>query len=104
MAESNITALGLILGMRKPIEIPPNLQEFLSRDDQGIEGLEFMLKDSKLSRRIPPNVRAEYETLYCVLSQELDENLKEVEQAIQAARSNPQKIIHQLIQKSYEVD
>ena len=104
MAESNITALGLILGMRKPIEIPEALRDFLSLDDQGMDGLEFMLKSEKHCKRIPPEVRLEYETLYCILSQELEENLKEVEQAIQSVRSNPQQIIHQLIQKSYEAE
>lgn len=104
MAKNNITALGFVLGMKKPVELPINLRDFLSLDDQGIEGLEFMLKDEKLSRRIPSDVRLEYERLYFLLSSELDETLDEVEQAIKYARSNPKEIIHQLIQNSYEYE
>ena len=104
MSKSNITALGFVLGMKKPVELPTTLRDFLSLDDQGIEGLEFMLKDAKLSRRIPSDVRLEYEKLYFLLSSELDETLDEVEQAIKEARSNPKEIIHQLIQNSYEYE
>ena len=41
---------GLILGMSVDSTLPEELKEFLSRDDQGIEGLDLMLKDSNSAK------------------------------------------------------
>ena len=102
MNEKNIALAGILLGLNT-VNIPNNLRKFLTSDGMdGMKDLEFMLKDSKLSRRIPQNVRYEYETVYASLSIELDERLNDLEKAIKEMRSNPREIIHDAIQKSLE--
>lgn len=54
--------LGLLISVSKTkCKISPELMEFLSIDDQGIDGIEFMLKNENLAKRIPENIRQEYE-------------------------------------------
>ena len=57
--------VGIVLGINPAsLEIPKELRDFLELDDQGINGLDFMLSDAKLSRRIPTTVRVQYEQMY----------------------------------------
>lgn len=72
-----LESLGLVCNIRADA-LPENLREFLSIDDQGIEGLEFMLSDSKLYKRIPPDVRITYEVLFGNLSLQLDNEIGKI--------------------------
>ena len=94
--------LGLMVGIRNDIEIPPVLMDFLSNDDQGMEGLEFMLKDPKLCNRIPRNVRYNYEILYHKIESSLADQISETRKALDEFEKNPKKMIHPLIQSLYE--
>ena len=69
---------GIILGMSKETEIPKELQKFLKKDDQGIEGLLFMIKNHKLSKRIPSDVRTQYEETRAEFINTLEGSLKEI--------------------------
>ena len=69
------TAFSLLCDIRKDFKLSDEFLEFLSRDDQGIDGLDFMIKDSKLCRRIPSNVRIEYEIILANTSEDLDKEL-----------------------------
>lgn len=103
MNQKNIAIAGFVLGMNKPIEIPERLREFLTTDGMdGINDLDFMISNPKLCRRIPTDVRAQYEVLYCQLSEEIDEICNNLEQQIADMRSKPKEYIHVLIQQSLE--
>ena len=98
----NIALTGIVLGSI-PVEIPTELRNFLTNDGMdGIKDLDFMLRDPKLSRRIPKDVRYQYETIYAAISIDLDNNLDDLEQAIKEIRSNPKEVIHDFIQQSLE--
>lgn len=92
---------GLILGMSVDSTLPEELKEFLSRDDQGIEGLDLMLKDSKLCQRIPSEVRVQYEILYSNLSSSIEEQLTKLQENIDEIMKNPKETIHQILQMMY---
>ena len=95
---------GLMLGIAGNDTLPDDLKEFLSRDEQGIEGLEFMLKDPKLFKRIPNQVRLQYEILYGKLSSSIEKDLANAKKAIDEIISNPTPVIHQMIQMMYEAE
>lgn len=84
------------------IEIPDELRNFLAKDGQGIEGFDFMLRNSKLSKRIPRNVRIQYEILYNSISTQLLDKLSEIKKSILEIESNPKDSVHELIQQLYE--
>ena len=83
-------------------ELSESLKEFLSRDDQGMSGLEFMLNDPKLTKRIPDNVR--YETLYGLISHEIDISTEKVIEYLSDLKKDPKELIHKIIQEIYEED
>lgn len=61
------------------IEISEEFREFLEKDEQGIEGLEFMLKDSSLRKRVPDEVITEYERVRRLIMERLEEIKKTIE-------------------------
>lgn len=100
-----VDAYSLLCNVRNDFEIPENLREFLSMDDQGIDGLDFMLKDSKLCRRIPSDVRASYEIIYARISEDLENELENAIKALQSLSSDNKarkEIIHKIIQDTYQ--
>ena len=100
-----VDAYSLLCNVKKDFTLPESLREFLSRDDQGIEGLLFMIKDSKLCRRIPSDVRAAYEIILANTSDDLDKALEKAIKSFQELLSNnnaKQEIIHRFIQMEYE--
>lgn len=92
---------GTFIAMEDNFELPEKLKNFLSIDDQGIEGLEFMLKDPKLSKRIPEDVRLEYEIVYAKLSTSIDDNIAKLRAELDKLEKNPQSIIHNAISYAY---
>ena len=99
----NIALAGIVLGLGEPIELPAELQNFLTMDEMnGIEDFDFMLKNEKLCKKIPSDVRAQYEVLYARLSCELEEICNNLEQSIEEMKSNPKVFIHDLIQHSLD--
>ena len=99
------TAFSLLCDIRKDFKLSDEFLEFLSRDDQGIDGLDFMIKDSKLCRRIPSNVRIEYEIILANTSEDLDKALEKAIKSFQELLSNndaKKAIIHRFIQMEYE--
>lgn len=103
MSQKNIALAGLVLGMEKTVELPERLRNFLTMDGMdGINDFNFMLTNSKLCRKIPGDVRTEYEILYAQLSTELDEICYNLEKQLSEIRSNPKEIIHEMIQHSLE--
>ncbi|MFR0823495.1 MAG: hypothetical protein ACLU84_05335 [Clostridia bacterium] len=93
---------GIIVHVKEMSELPEALQEFLSYDDQGISGLDFMLKDANLAKRIPKNVRVEYEALYGTLSYNLQSEIDKLREALAQLEENPKPLIHDIIQHLYE--
>lgn len=93
---------GILLGLSDKLKLPKELYEFLSMDDQGMEGLEFMLSDSKLSRRIPPEVRKEYEIIYALLSNKLYETIENCKEDLDEIEKDPKRVIQSLIQESFK--
>jgi hypothetical protein len=81
----------------KSVEIPNELRDFLKLDDQGIYGLDFMISDSNLAKRIPPDVRIQYEKLYTILRLNLEDSLKELRKSIDEIEKNPKDVIYELI-------
>ncbi len=101
----DVDAYSLLCNVKKDFSLPENLREFLGRDDQGIEGLLFMIKDSKLCRRIPEDVRVEYEIILANTSEDLDKALESAIKNFQALLANDdakKAIIHHFIQAEYE--
>lgn len=96
----SLSHLVINLGISK--KIPDNLQKFLSLDDQGMEGLEFMMKDPKLSLRIPSEVRAEYEIFSYELMSEIEKNLDVLEKQIAETRNNLRPMANTIISKLYD--
>lgn len=99
------TAYSLLCDIRKDFKLSDEFLEFLSKDDQGIDGLDFMIKDSKLCRRIPSDVRAEYEIILANTSEDLDHALESAIKSFQSLLDNnaaKKKIIHKFIQTEYE--
>ena len=95
------TAFSLLCDIRKDFKLSDEFLEFLSRDDQGIDGLDFMIKDSKLCRRIPSDVRAEYEIILANTSEDLDKALESAIKSFQSLLDNDaakKEIIHKFIQ------
>lgn len=84
------------------IKIPKELNDFLSKDDQGIEGLDFMIRDSKLYKRIPKEVTTQYHALYANMHIRLDKAIKELREILDEMESNPKEVIHYVIQEVYE--
>lgn len=94
---------GIILGFNEEdIEIPKELNDFLSKDDQGIEGLDFMIRDSKLYKRIPKEVSIQYHALYANMDIMLDEGIKKLRKILDEMESNSKEVIHYMIQEIYE--
>lgn len=73
----NLSFLGLDLS---GIEISEEFREFLERDEQGIEGLEFMLENPRLSTRVPTEVRIQYECARGIIMERLQELKKTIEE------------------------
>lgn len=93
--------VGIVLGINPAsLEIPKELRDFLELDDQGINGLDFMLSDSKLSRRIPTAVRVQYEQMYAELIAQLDSSIEELKKIIDEIENNPKNVIHSFIDKA----
>jgi len=78
--------------------LPDELREFLQIDDQGIEGFDFMLKNPELSKRIPVNIRYQYELLYGQLMEVIQASLDRTKEEISKVEKNPRESIHELIQ------
>ncbi len=100
-----VDAYSLLCNVKKDFTLPESLREFLSRDDQGIEGLLFMIKDPKLCRRIPSDVRAAYEIILANTSEDLDKALESAIKSFQSLLDNDaakKEIIHKFIQAEYE--
>lgn len=100
----NFLFTGIVLEIIQEQGLSTEFKEFLSLDDQGMEGLEFMLKDPKLCRRIPTQVRAEYEILYGNMAQNLQDRIEEIRKMLDQLEENPKPVIHQAIQKMYEAE
>lgn len=83
-------------------DLPPNLRQFLEMDGQGMDGLEFMLSHYELAKRIPKDVRLEYEALYGALSIQLEEKIAEWRKTLDAIEKNPRDAIHNAIQTTLE--
>lgn len=92
---------GAFMSMRNDYVIPESLKSFLSHDDLGMEGLEFMLKDSKLAKRIPQDVRLEYEILYATINSDIDKQIAKLRKQLDELEKNPKKAIHEIIEHSY---
>lgn len=93
--------VGIVLGINPAsLEIPKELRDFLELDDQGINGLDFMLSDAKLSRRIPTTVRVQYEQMYAELIVQLDSSIEELKKIINEVDKNPKNVIHSFIDKA----
>ena len=92
---------GLMFGICEDIEFPTELRDFLDLDDQGIEGFDFMLTNPDLSKKIPRDVRMQYEILYSTISLELSENIAEMIKLLNEIESNPKETIHELIRSIY---
>ena len=97
----NTNFVGAYLSIQTNHEIPANLREFLSLDDQGMKGLEFMLNNPKLAKRIPADVRLEYEALYAAISVEIDEQIALIRKHLDELESNPKSAIHEIIAHCY---
>ena len=96
---------GIILGISKDyLKIPKELREFLKLDDQGIEGLDFMLRDSKLYKRIPDDVRIQYEILFANLRSELEKNIDLIKEHLEEIKKDPKPVIHDMISAATEED
>ncbi len=102
MENNNFMMSGIFLGLSSTFNLPPELYEFLSRDDQGMEGLEFMLSDPELSKRIPPKVRTEYEMLYASLTRSVSDMITKSKETLDAIEKDPKKVIQTIIQNAYE--
>lgn len=97
--------IGIVLGIdANSLEIPKEFRDFLELDNQGIEGLVFMLSDAKLSSRIPSEVRAQYELLYANLSLQLDNSIEKLKIMIDEIEKNPKDVIHSFIDKALSSD
>lgn len=102
MEKDLLSLEGLMLSVRKDLEIPPVLMNFLSEDDQGMEGLEFMMKDAKLCQRIPREVRYNYEILCHSIENSLTDEISNARKALDELEKNPRPMIHSIIQSIYE--
>lgn len=80
------------------MQIPDEFRKFLEMDDQGMEGFEFMLKDTKLSKRIPPEVRFQYEILRTSLVEKIENAISETYEALEYIRKHPDIIVSQAIE------
>ncbi len=101
----NADAFSLLCNIREDFTLSERFQEFLSRDNQGIEGLDFMIKDSRLCRRIPADVRAEYEIIRAKTLEDLDVAINSAIKHFQKLLNDDDKklsIIHHFIQLEYE--
>lgn len=93
--------VGILMGIKcDSLEIPKELRDFLELDDQGIDGLDFMLTDPNLCSRIPQNVRTQYEQLYGSISLELLSYLKKLKNSISEIEKDPKDIIHNFINQA----
>lgn len=92
---------GVFLGCQSDIELSEEFKNFLALDEQGIEGLEFMLQDPKLTRRIPHSVRMEYEILYGQISQSIEEQISIIREELDKIEKNPKPVIHNIIGDAY---
>lgn len=108
MGNNNITnflGASLLLSIGDNCKLPPELFEFLKKDDQGIEGLEFMLRNPKLNRRIPQDVRIAYEVLYATLKNEIETSINKTIKQLHGLLNDPKSLkddIHYIIQEMYE--
>lgn len=94
---------GITLSLdRRDFKLPQELRNFLSEDDQGIEGLDFMLRDSKLFRRVPTEVSHQYHTLYSDIDIQLEKSIQDLQSALDEIKANPKDVIHIVIQSLYE--
>lgn len=91
----------LVECINKDLEIPPELKNFLDIDDQGIEGLDFMLKNPNLVKKIRPIVREQYEFLYGTLNIELSKQIAEMIEMLKEVESRPKDVIHTILNNVY---
>ena len=95
---------GIILGINADtLEIPNEFREFLKKDDQGMDGFQFMLKDYKLAKRIPSEVRLQYESLRSLLLEVIEESVAEMRKSLDEIEKNPDdEVINEFIQKAID--
>lgn len=100
MSEIN-TLVNIMLGINKEkIFIPNELRDFLSKDDQGIDGFIFMLKNPKLSKRIPGDVRAQYEVLRASILTTLLESIEKTREILDNVEKTPDEVINKFINQA----
>lgn len=68
------------------------------------EGLDFMLRDSKLYKRIPDDVRIQYEILFANLRSELEKNIDLIKEHLEEIKKDPKPVIHDMISAATEED
>ena len=91
----------IIIGIHKDkIVIPNELRDFLKKDDQGIDGFIFMLKNPKLSKRIPTDVRAQYEVLRASIIENLETSIRETKKVLDKIQKEPDEAINKIIQQA----
>lgn len=91
----------IIIGINKDkIVIPNELRDFLKKDDQGIDGFIFMLKNPKLSKRIPTDVRAQYEVLRASIIENLETSIRETKKVLDKIQKEPDEAINKIIQQA----
>ena len=91
----------IIIGINKDkIVIPNELRDFLKKDDQGIDGFIFMLKNPKLSKRIPTDVRAQYEVLRASIIENLETSIQETKKVLDKIQKEPDEAINKIIQQA----
>lgn len=96
---------GILLGINPDVlEIPDEFREFLKKDDQGMEGFEFMLKDYKLSKRIPTEVRIQYEAIRASVLECIEEAIDEMYKSLDEIKENPDTVINDFIKKAIDQD
>ncbi len=96
--------LGLLISVSKTkCKISPELMEFLSIDDQGIDGIEFMLKNENLTKRIPENIRQEYELFRVAIAQDLIKNISSYKKMLAELEKNLEPTINHVAEEIYEL-
>ena len=81
-------------------EISKELRAFITQDEmEGFESLQFMLENEKKKKKVPDNIRKEYEAILAELITEKENAISEAIQDLEKYRSNVKKDSIKILQE-----
>jgi|GEM_PF-5105545 len=100
IADESRKDVNFIIGKNLKLSKPTKLKAFISQDEmEGLEDFLLMMKDEELCKRIPLDVRAEYEKLVYEMEKVFNESIRVIKEALKEMEGFRKESVHKNIQR-----